>query len=161
MTAQKKPAGKPESGAANDYPEGQEQEQKTYSAIDEAIQQEQEDAKEGEWQAGGEAANDDGAEKIGVQEIQALLQMGFSVVGARYGAHWNLSQPEAKGLAESTDRALKHYLGDVEMGPGAALAVTAGMIVLPRAVITIQQANQEPEKPEENQEKTEGGTGGD
>ena len=58
MTARKnqqqKPEQKPENGqAANDDPSGQQQgEQKTYSALDEAIKAEQEQPKEGEWQAG-------------------------------------------------------------------------------------------------------------
>ena len=170
MTARKnqqqKPEQKPDNGqAANDDPKGQEQagEQKTYSALDEAIKAEQEQPKEGEWQAGEEAANDDAkADRVGVQEIKQLAMLGFAVVGARYGDHWALSNDEAQGLAVASDKAMRHYLGNVEMGPGAALAVTAGMIVLPRVVITMSQ-QQEPEKPEQNQKETgtEGGAGGD
>jgi len=162
---QQKPEQKPDNGqAANDDPSGQPQgEQKTYSALDEAIKAEQEQPKEGEWQAGEEAANDDAkADRVGVQEIKQLAMLGFAVVGARYGDHWALSNDEAQGLAVASDKAMRHYLGNVEMGPGVALAVTAGMIVLPRVVVTMSM-QQGPEKPEENQKETgtEGGAGGD
>ncbi|PHR67958.1 hypothetical protein [Alcanivorax sp.] len=169
MTARRKPAQKPEEKpeeqqtAANDdgQPEKErETENKTYDAIDAAIADEEGKAKEGEWQPGQGAANDDKPEDtVGVQEIKALTQMAFAVAAARFGPHWNLSNDEAQGLAEAGDAVAQKYLGNVTMGPEAALCITAGMIILPRVVLTLNQ----PEKPEPKPEKTgtEGGQGGD
>lgn len=170
MTARRKPAQKPEQkpedqqAAANDdgKPEQQpETENKTYDAIDAAIADEEGKAKEGEWQPGQGAANDDQPkpdDAVGVQEIKALTQMAFAVAAARFGPHWNLSNDEAQGLAEAGDAVAQKYLGNVTMGPEAALCITAGMIILPRVVLTLNQ----PEKPEPKPEKTESkeGAGG-
>ena len=97
---------------------------------------------------------------MGVQEIKALTQMAFAVAAARFGPQWNLSNDEAQGLAEAGDAVAQKYLGNVTMGPEAALCITAGMIILPRVVITLNP----PEKPEPKPEKTgteaEGGDGG-
>ena len=170
MTARRKPAQKPEekpeeqqTAANDDGQPGQqpETENKTYDAIDAAIADEDGKAKEGEWQPGQGAANDDKPEDtVGVQEIKALTQMAFAVAAARFGPHWNLSNDEAQGLAEAGDAVAQKYLGNVTMGPEAALCITAGMIILPRVVLTLNQ----PEKPEPKPEKTgteaEGGSGG-
>lgn len=170
MTARRKPAQKPEekpeeqqTAANDDGQPGQqpETENKTYDAIDAAIADEEGKAKEGEWQPGQGAANDDKPEDtVGVQEIKALTQMAFAVAAARFGPHWNLSNDEAQGLAEAGDAVAQKYLGNVTMGPEAALCITAGMIILPRVVLTLNQ----PEKPEPKPEKTgaeaEGGSGG-
>lgn len=170
MTAQKKPNQKPESGqAANDDKQAeaaQETEQKTYSALDEAIAQEQEQAKEGEWEPA--AANDgQGAKrKLGNDELQKMLTMLFGVVALRAGDHWKLSDPEAQGLSEAINDAAREYFGeDVEMGPYLALAVTAGMVTVPRYMITVaqQQEQQGAGNQSQNQKETgkEGGSGGD
>ena len=170
MTARRKPAQKPEekpeeqqTAANDDGQQGQqpETENKTYDDIDAAIADEEGKAKEGEWQPGQGAANDDKPEDtVGVQEIKALTQMAFAVAAARFGPQWNLSNDEAQGLAEAGDAVAQKYLGNVTMGPEAALCITAGMIILPRVVITLNP----PEKPEPKPEKTgteaEGGDGG-
>lgn len=164
MTARRKPAQKPEqkpeeqqAAANDDGQQQQETENKTYDAIDAAIADEESKAKEGEWEPGQGAANDDKPEDaVGVQEIKALTQMAFAVAAARFGPHWNLSNDEAQGLAEAGDAVAKKYLGNVTMGPEAALCITAGMIILPRVVLTVNK----PEKPEPKPEKTEEGADG-
>lgn len=114
--------------------------------------------------AGEEAANDyrpgEGAPaapppgSVGTKELQALYSMVFALASTRFGAHWQLTDAEARELSVATDAVLEKYGAKMAMGPEMALVLTGGLIVVPRAMTT---AAMKPAKTEEKPDEKAGG----
>lgn len=97
------------------------------------------------------------APTVGGKELAGLFQMVYGTLAIRLGAHWQLSGDEADQLGGATDAVLEKYGAKKAMGPEFALIVTAGVVTLPRVVLTMA-ANSD-QKPEETGSKTEAGEG--
>ncbi|HBM23157.1 MAG TPA: hypothetical protein DD411_06250 [Alcanivorax sp.] len=97
------------------------------------------------------------APTVGGKELAGLFQMVYGTLAIRLGAHWQLSDDEAGQLGGATDAVLEKYGAKKAMGPEFTLIVTAGVVTLPRVVLTMA-ANSD-QKPEETGSKTEAGEG--
>ena len=97
------------------------------------------------------------APTVGGKELAGLFQMVYGTLAIRLGAHWQLGDEEADQLGGATDAVLEKYGAKKAMGPEFTLIVTAGVVTLPRVVLTMA-ANSD-QKPEETGSKTEAGGG--
>ena len=92
------------------------------------------------------------APTVGGKELAGLFQMVYGTLAIRLGAHWQLSGDEADQLGGATDAVLEKYGAKKAMGPEFTLIVTAGVVTLPRVVLTMA-ANSD-KKPEEAGQET-------
>jgi len=97
------------------------------------------------------------APTVGGKELAGLFQMVYGTLAIRLGAHWQLTDDEAGQLGGATDAVLEKYGAKNAMGPEFTLIVTAGVVTLPRVVLTMA-ANSD-QKPAETGSKTEEGEG--
>ena len=97
------------------------------------------------------------APTVGGKELAGLFQMVYGTLAIRLGAHWQLSDDEAGQLGGATDAVLEKYGAKKAMGPEFTLIVTAGVVTLPRVVLTMA-ANSD-QKPEETGQETGAGEG--
>lgn len=97
------------------------------------------------------------APTVGGKELASLFQMVYGTLAIRLGAHWQLSGDEADQLGGATDAVLEKYGAKKAMGPEFTLIVTAGVVTLPRVVLTMA-ANSD-QKPEETGQETGAGEG--
>lgn len=97
------------------------------------------------------------APTVGGKELAGLFQMVYGTLAIRLGAHWQLSGDEADQLGGATDAVLEKYGAKKAMGPEFTLIVTAGVVTLPRVVLTMA-ANSD-QKPEETGQETGAGEG--
>jgi hypothetical protein len=86
----------------------------------------------GEWQPGPEQqrASQPGPKTADV--IAPLLIISFSLIAARKGAHWALSEPEATEAAAAYAEVLDKYAPDVAIGPEFTAIMVTAMLVAPR-----------------------------
>ncbi len=70
--------------------------------------------------------------------LSELFFAGFTMMAARKGAHWALSEKEAQTLGSKSARVLDKYLPSFESGPEAALIACVVLIVGPRLAIDIR-----------------------
>lgn len=62
-----------------------------------------------------------------------LAQTTFSVIAARRGAHWELSQDEAAKMGEAYGVLMDKYMPEDTSGPEMAAVMVTAMVVFPRA----------------------------
>lgn len=101
---------------------------------------------------------------LGAKELQRLYQAGFALASVRLGQHWLLTAEESRELAKATDAVLEKYGAKKALGPELTLALTAGMVTVPRLIVTMNSPAPQLEtggKPDGEGEKTEPGRGGE
>ena len=99
----------------------------------------------------GQADHPDKEKAMGSEELQKLYFMVFALASTRLGSHWVLSQQESEELAKATDAVLEKYGAKMAMGPEITLMFTAGLITVPRALISMQTAKTKPESEQETE----------
>lgn len=110
-------------------------------------------AAETEWTpAAGGGGDDQGSAAV----FENILKVAFQIVAVRRGAHWALSDDEARNLGEATGAVVDKYVSLEMIGPELTLLVVAGMVVAPRmALDSVEDEKQEAEsgkKPEQRAE---------
>jgi len=80
---------------------------------------------------------------IPVAQVSAIITTGFAILATRAGAEWNITEDEAKSIAEPATRILDKLDIIQKLGPYAdaiALITAVGMVVVPRVMVTIQKS---------------------
>lgn len=160
--ARRKPATKPEQQAqkpeegeaVKPEPAASEPEKPDYARLE--VLAAEEAANGEDWKPGvGESEKPKKPAGVGSKELMALYQMSFALAAVRLGAHWQLSEEEASELSHATDAVLEKYGAKMAMGPEVTLVITAGMVTVPRILLTASQAGRKTEeKPEPGNEET-------
>jgi hypothetical protein len=90
---------------------------------------------ESEWQATDLAVGDDGSASMETAELcTAILSIGFSLIGSRRGAHWELNRTEADETGKAIGAVLDKYFPDLAGSSGAEVTavMTLGMVLMGR-----------------------------
>lgn len=99
----------------------------------------------GEHIPAGDPAGPEPEPQIDGAELWATIwSVGFSIIGARRGDHWQLSSAEAVELGKATDPVARKYLPDFDSGPEATLMITAAMVLMPRMAADRQRRQAPP-----------------
>lgn len=118
----------------------------------------------GEYEAANDAEPENGpdVDALGADELANLAMLGFGAMAGARGAHWNISNDEAKKLGQAGDRCIRHYLGDAKMGPGGTMIAVAAVITVPRLVTDIAITKAKAQQPGNDDGQQKGtGTDGD
>lgn len=124
-----------------------------------AAHEEAAEAAEAEYIPGGEPEPEPAGPST-ADVVAPLLGMGFSLIAARRGDHWNLRREEGEALAEEVGRVLDHYWPDQELPPWAGLAVAGAAIIGPRIAADRAKAAAEEASDAEARKAAEAAAGG-
>jgi hypothetical protein len=100
-----------------------------------AFAEEEDTNQENEWQATDLAVGDDDSASMNTAELcTAILSIGFSLIGSRRGAHWELNRTEADETGKAIAAVLDKYFPDLAGSSGAEVtaAMTLGMVLMGR-----------------------------
>lgn len=84
-----------------------------------------------------------------------LIGVGFSLVAARKGEHWNITEKESLLIGTKAARVLDKYMPSFESGPEAALLFSLLVIVGPRVAIDKKLSQLPPIEGETDSDKPE------
>ncbi len=87
--------------------------------------------------------------------VATVLGIGFSIVAVRAGDHWKLAPQELEILSKATVPVINKYVPDLEASPEVALVIAAGMVVVPRLMVSISQSEDEEDGDKSESEPTE------
>jgi hypothetical protein len=90
---------------------------------------------ESEWQATDLAVNGDDSASMETAELcTAILSIGFSLIGSRRGAHWELNPIEAEETGKAIGAVLDKYFPELASASGAEVTavMTLGMVLMSR-----------------------------
>ncbi len=91
----------------------------------------------------------------------ALLGVTFNhVIAPRRGAHWQLSDGEAKALGEAYGAVLDKYAPSVPAGPEATAVMTSLVVLGPRFMADAQQQQEKPTGATDDETQHEQAAGG-